>query len=91
MSSGHKTTVFTTNYCASCQTLKRWLDEQQVSYQTVNLDNQPGRQAEILKKTGQLQVPVVTILQPDGDETVVVGNQFSQIRRALGLAGDERK
>lgn len=88
MSSSPETTVFTTTYCASCQTLKRWLDERGVGYRTINLDDEPSRQAEILKKTGQLQVPVVTIVQPDGDETVVVGNQFSQIRRALGLADD---
>ena len=78
-------TVFTTTYCASCQTLKRWLDDQKIDYQTVNLDDDPQRQAEILQKTGQLQVPVVTINKADGDEVVVVGNQFGQIRQALGL------
>lgn len=78
-------TVFTTTYCASCQTLKRWLDEQKIDYQTVNLDDAPDRQTEILQKTGQLQVPVVIINKADGDEVAIVGNQFSQIRQALDL------
>lgn len=78
-------TVFTTTYCASCQTLKRWLDDQQIGYQTVNLDDDPDRQAEILQKTGQLQVPVVIINQADGNEVAIVGNQFGRIRQALGL------
>ena len=82
---GHKLTVFTTTYCASCQTLKRWLDGQKIEYQTVNLDDEPARQAEILQKTGQLQVPVVIINKADGDEVAIAGNQFSQIRQALGM------
>lgn len=82
---GYKLTVFTTTYCASCQTLKRWLDGQQIDYQTVNLDDEPARQAEVLKKTGRLQVPVVIINKADGDEVAIAGNQFSQIRQALGM------
>ena len=86
--SSYQTTMFTTTYCASCQTLKRWLDGQGVEYRTVNLDNEPARQAEILKKTGQLQVPVLTVVQSDGTEAVIVGNQFEQIRRVLNLKAD---
>lgn len=86
--SKYSLTVFTTTYCASCQTLKRWLDDQKIGYQTVNLDDDPDRQAEILQKTGQLSVPVVIIKKPAGSEAVIVGNQFGQIRQALGLDSD---
>ena len=82
-----KVTVFTTNYCASCQTLKRWLDSKTVAYDVVNLDEEPERQMEILEKTGQLQVPVTLIEASKDKEDVVVGTQYSQISRALNLNG----
>ena len=81
-----KVTVFTTNHCPSCQSLKKWLEERQVTYETVNLEEHPERQTEIFKKTGALTVPITLIVDKLGQEQVVVGNQYDRLKRFLGLS-----
>ena len=80
-------TVFSTSQCAVCQTLKQWLDRQQISYQAINLEEQPQHQADILAKSGSLQVPITLIKDTKTNhETVINGPQYSAIKKALELA-----
>ena len=81
-----KVTVFSTTYCPSCQTLKKWLTEQQITYEAVNVEEQPERQEELVAKSGGFFVPVTLIKHGDGREEVVQGTQYSQIKAALGRA-----
>ena len=78
-----KVTVFTTSYCPSCQTLKKWLTDQKIDYETVNLEENPERQEEVLQKSGSLTVPVTLISDTKGNEQVVVGPKYDQIRSIL--------
>ena len=39
-------TIFTTNTCAYCAMVKRWLDAKGFGYEVVNLDQNPERQAD---------------------------------------------
>ena len=78
-------TVFSTTYCPSCQTLKKWLEQQQIEYQAVNVEEEPGRQAELIAKSGGFLVPVTLIAHGDGREVVVLGTQYAKIKSALGL------
>lgn len=79
-------TVFSTTYCASCAQLKKWLDSKDVAYDSVNLEESPDRQAEVLQKSGSLSVPVTIIADSEGNEQVVTGPNFADISSALGLA-----
>ena len=47
-------TIFTTNTCAYCAMVKKWLDTKGHSYQVVNLDEHPERQAEAYTRPGKL-------------------------------------
>ena len=78
-----KITVFTTNRCPSCQTLKKWLDGQNIDYQVVNLEEEPDRQDEVLQKSGSLTVPVTSIVDSEGNEQVIVGPNYDQIKSII--------
>jgi glutaredoxin len=74
-----KITVFTTNTCAYCVMVKKWLDTKGVKYNVVNLDEQPERQKEIYEKSGALTVPVTLVESEDNTEQVVIGYNLSRL------------
>lgn len=78
-----KITVFTTNTCAYCAMVKRFLDSKGYSYDVVNLDEQPERQAEVLAKSGALTVPVTLVEHEDSSEDVVIGYNLSRLAPLL--------
>lgn len=74
-----KITVFTTNTCAYCVMVKKWLDNKGVQYSVVNLDEQPEKQKEIYEKSGALTVPVTLVENEDLTEEVVIGFNLSRL------------
>ncbi|MDQ3094076.1 MAG: glutaredoxin family protein [bacterium] len=78
-----KITVFTTSTCAYCVMVKRYLDSKGVAYETVNLEEQPHRQAEIFAKSGAMTVPVTLVEKEDLTEEVIVGFNLSKLAPAL--------
>lgn len=76
---GKKITIFTTNTCAYCAMVKRFLDSKGHAYEVVNLDDNPERQAEVLAKSGALTVPVTLIENEDSTEDVVIGYNLSRL------------
>jgi glutaredoxin len=78
-----KITVFTTNTCAYCAMVKKWLDSKGVQYETVNLDDRPEMQKEIYAKSGALTVPVTLIEKEDGFEDVVIGFNLAKLATVI--------
>lgn len=78
-----KITVFTTNTCAYCVMVKKWLDSKDLSYETINLDEQPERQKEAYEASGQLAVPVTIITKEDDTKEVVVGYNLAKLAPAV--------
>lgn len=76
-------TVYTTNTCAYCKMVKKWLDLKGVSYEVVNLDEQPEMQKEIYAKSGALTVPVTLIQNDDNTEEVVIGYNLSRLASVI--------
>lgn len=76
-------TIFTTNTCAYCVMVKRWLDAKGHSYEVVNLDTNPERQAEALALSGALTVPVTVVTKQDDSKEVVVGFNLAKLAPAL--------
>ena len=76
-------TIFTTNTCAYCVMVKRWLGSKGHTYQEVNLDQNPERQQEAFELTGQLSVPVTVITKQDDSREVVVGYNLAQLAPAV--------
>lgn len=76
-------TIFTTNTCAYCGMVKKYLDTKGVTYETVNLDEHPERQKEAFEKSGSLTVPVTVVTKQDDSEEVVIGYNLSKLAPAV--------
>lgn len=77
-------TIYTTNTCAYCVMVKKWLDSKGHTYQVVNLDDEPARQQEALEMSGALTVPVTVVTKQDDSKQVVVGFNLAQLAPAIG-------
>lgn len=76
-------TIYTTNTCAYCVMVKKWLGAKGFSYNEVNLDKQPERAQEALAISGQLAVPVTVITKEDDSKEVVVGYNLAKLVPAV--------
>lgn len=76
-------TIFTTNTCAYCVMVKKWLTAKGHQYEEVNLDLQPERQNEAYEISGQLAVPVTVVTKEDDSKEVVVGYNLAKLAPAV--------
>jgi glutaredoxin 3 len=76
-------TIFTTNTCAYCVMVKKWLGAKGFNYDEVNLDSNPERQQEAFQMSGQLAVPVTVITKQDDSKEVVVGYNLAKLAPAV--------
>lgn len=60
-------TIYTTNTCAYCVMVKKWLKSKGLAYEEVNLEDHPERQAEMMQLSGQMAVPVTVVSDKDSD------------------------
>ena len=78
-----KITIFTTNTCAYCGMVKRWLTMKGHKYEEVNLNDHPERQQEALKLSGALTVPVTIVEKDDATKEVIVGYNLAKLAPAV--------
>jgi glutaredoxin len=76
-------TIFTTNTCASCSMVKRFLGAKGVTYDEVNVDQNPERQAEAIAISGASTVPVIVVTKHDDSREVVVGYNLAKLAPAI--------
>lgn len=76
-------TIFTTNTCAYCQMVKKWLTAKGHSYSEINLDQHPERQAEAMQLSGALTVPVTVVTKSDDSREVIVGFNLAKLAPAV--------
>ncbi len=76
-------TIFTTNTCAYCQMVKKYLVAKGQTYEEVNLDEHPDRQAEALALSGALTVPVTVVTKEDDSKEVIVGYNLAKLAPAV--------
>lgn len=60
-------TVYTTNSCAFCPMVKKFLTIKNIAYQEIDVTNDQATRTMLLQKTGMQQVPVTM----NGDSFVV--------------------
>jgi glutaredoxin 3 len=78
-----KITIFTTDTCAYCVMVKKWLGSKGYQYEEVNLNQDPSRQEEAFQLSGSLSVPVTVVEKQDDSRQVVVGYNLSQLAPAV--------
>lgn len=76
-------TIFTTNTCAYCVMVKKWLGAKGYNYEEVNIDQQPERQKDAYELSGQLAVPVTVVTKEDDTREVIVGYNLARLAPAV--------
>lgn len=76
-------TIFTTNTCAYCGMVKKWLGAKGYQYEEVNLDTNPERQREAFELSGALSVPVTVVTKTDDSQEVVIGYNLAKLAPAI--------
>jgi glutaredoxin-like YruB-family protein len=72
--------VYSTPTCPWCKKVKGFLAENGITYQDFNVAADNEARDEMIKKSGQMGVPVLEI---DGD--IVIGFNQEQLKEKLGL------
>lgn len=76
--------VYSTPTCPYCDQIKDYLKEKEVSYQEIDLSKNPEKGEELVKKTGQMGVPVTIVSDKNGEE-VIIGFDINKINSALNI------
>lgn len=72
--------VFSTPSCVFCVTLKNFLKEHNIEFEDIDVSQDKVAQDEMIKKSGQMSVPVVEI-----DGQIVVGFDQGKIKKLLKI------
>lgn len=76
--SSSKVVIYSGNRCAYCNAAKRLLDSKKVDYTEINVDEDPARREEMMKRTQRQTVPQIFI-----DEQHVGGfDDLSELNQA---------
>ena len=67
--------LFSKNNCMQCKMAKRFLSDNHISFEEINIDNQPEA-IEILKEQGFQSVPIIT-----SDAQTIIGFRPDQLRQ----------
>ncbi|HOU35664.1 MAG TPA: glutaredoxin domain-containing protein [Candidatus Omnitrophota bacterium] len=77
----HTVLVYSTATCPYCIRLKQFLAENNIAYENFDVGADRAKADEMVKKSGQLGVPVIEI-----DGRIIVGFDRPKIQQALGLS-----
>ena len=75
-----KVTVYGTLHCPWCHKTREFLAAHKVKFTDINIEENEKAKKDIIKKSGQLGVPVIDI-----DGKIIIGFDESAIRKALKL------
>ena len=75
--------IYTTNNCAYCGMVKKFLTMKGQAYEEVNIEENPDRQREAMEASGALTVPVTVITKKDGSKDVTVGFNAGKLASAI--------
>jgi len=76
-------TIYTSNNCAYCGMVKKYLAMKGASYDEINIEEEPQRQAEMIDLSGQSRVPVTVVTKTDGSKDITIGYNLGKLSSAL--------
>jgi len=76
----NKVTIYTTPTCAYCKMAKEYFQSKGIQYEEYNVMSDIAKREEMVKKTGQMGVPVIDI-----DGKIVIGFDRPKINEYLGI------
>ena len=75
-----KVELYTTDVCPWCHKAKEFFDENKIKYKEKNVEKHPELAAELLEKSGQMGVPVITI-----DDKIIIGFNKDRLKNTLKI------
>ena len=72
--------IYTTPTCTYCRMAKEFFKEHDVPYSEYNVASDVVKRGEMIEKTGQMGVPVITI-----GNAVIVGFNKAKVSELLGI------
>ena len=75
-----KITIYTTPWCQYCKAAKEYFQSKGMTWEEYDVMSDVARREEMIKKSGQLGVPVIDI-----DGKVVIGFDRPKINEYLGI------
>lgn len=76
----HNVTIFTTTHCVWCKATKEFFKENNVKYKEINVEEDEKAAHEMVKKSGQLGVPVIDI-----DGQIIIGFDKPALKKILDI------
>ncbi len=73
--------IYTTDTCSYCKLAKDFFQKNNVEFQEFNVGSDLQKRQEMIEKSGQMGVPVITV----GDD-VIVGFNKSRLEELLGVS-----
>ena len=80
-----KVVIYSTPTCHFCHDAKEFFKANNVAYEEYDVQNDTVRRDEMVKKSGKLAVPVITVTDEAGKEEVIVGFDQAKVSQLLGL------
>lgn len=77
-------TVYTTNDCASCSMVKKWLTMKKHEFTVINLDDKPELRQQVIEMSGAMTVPVIVVEDPESAvKNITVGWNPAKLAAAI--------
>jgi len=73
--------IYTTPTCTYCKMAKELFTTNNISYQEFNVATDLPKRQEMVEKSGQMGVPVITV-----DDEIIIGFDRPRLAKALNLA-----
>ena len=72
--------VYSTPACPYCRMAEKYLEENNIKYEHIDVSSNQVKADEMINKSGQMGVPVIDI-----DGKIIIGFNKPEIEKALGL------
>lgn len=77
--------LYSTVSCPYCKMEKSWLDEKKIAHEVIYVDQDQAAAEEIVRKTGQMGVPVTEVLFDASESEFIVGFDRARLAELLGV------
>ena len=72
-----KIVIYSADWCSSCVSAKRFLEEKNIPYEEINIDRQGISRSRLIELTGRLAIPTIVV-----NEKVIGG--YTELTRLYG-------
>lgn len=78
-------TIYSTQTCGYCGAAKDFMKENNVEFTEIDVGADQEKAREMIEKSGQMGVPVITVADEGGSEDIIIGFDQKRLAEALSL------